>query len=339
MSRRRSPLLLLVLLSALAVLLAACGNGSRSGSGAAHHDSGSADRAATDTGTAGPLKVTATDLRLGDASVGSDATPLRKLPGRHRIDPDELRADQADRDGVGAGATCPDQDLMPAPDNLPAVIASTLCLLNGERADAGLPPLSSDAKLAAAALEHSQDMVAKQYFAHDSLDGRDVVDRIKASGYLDTDRRWTIGENLAWGTGTLATPRNIVSAWMHSEGHRENILRPVFNEIGFGVVVGNPRATDGAGATYSTDFGSLGTTASSTDVASAGTTTTITAKPVSQTTKAKKAKKKAKAKAKKAKARKARARAAARRRARAARRHARRLHARATRAASGSAAS
>ena len=79
-------------------------------------------------------------------------------------------------------------------------------------------------------------MVANRYFDHQSRDGRDVVDRIRATGYIPSDRRWTVGENLAWGTGTLATPRNIVAAWMNSQGHRENILRAEFREIGFGEV-------------------------------------------------------------------------------------------------------
>jgi hypothetical protein len=178
-----------------------------------------------------------------------------------------------------------------------------------------LPPLTQDDKLAAAALEHSQDMVANHYFDHVSLDGRDVVDRIRASGYIPDDQAWTIGENLAWGTGTLATPRSIVLAWMNSQGHRENILRSAFKQIGFGVVPGNPNTTDLTGATYTTTFGSLGAAAapSSTRAGSAAPATAAPAAHKSAVT--------------------ATNAAGARRRARAARRHERRLHAKATRAA------
>ena len=164
----------------------------------------------------------------------------------------------AQRNGVGAGAACTDVDILPDGGNLATVESATLCLLNGERADAGLPPLADDGQLAAAALEHSQDMVANQYFDHLALDGRDVVARIRATGYIPEDRRWTVGENLAWGTGVLATPKSIVAAWMASQGHRENILRAEYREIGFGVIAGNPRSTDGAGATYTTNFGAVG---------------------------------------------------------------------------------
>ena len=43
-----------------------------------------------------------------------------------------------------------------------------------------------------------------------------------------------IGENIAWGTGTFGTPRSIMNAWLHSAGHRENILTASFTELGVG---------------------------------------------------------------------------------------------------------
>jgi hypothetical protein len=142
-------------------------------------------------------------------------------------------------------------------DNLPVIAEATLCLLNGERADRGLGPVSPNSKLAGAALAHSRDMVERRYFAHDAPDGSDVVDRVRATGYLDGGGGWTLGENLAWGTGALATPRSIMQAWMNSAGHRENILRRDYREIGLGVALGNPRNPDGVGATYTTAFGTV----------------------------------------------------------------------------------
>jgi hypothetical protein len=84
-----------------------------------------------------------------------------------------------------------------------------------------------------------------------------VLDRIKRTGYIRDDRPWRVGENLAWGTGALATPGAIVRAWMNSPGHRENILNAHYREIGVGVVPGNPARTDGAGGTYATAFGTI----------------------------------------------------------------------------------
>ena len=69
-------------------------------------------------------------------------------------------------------------------------------------------------------------MVDHQYFAHEGRDGSQPAERIRATGYLSGGGAWRIGENLAWGTGDLATPRAIMAAWMHSPGHRANILQP-----------------------------------------------------------------------------------------------------------------
>ena len=83
-------------------------------------------------------------------------------------------------------------------------------------------------------------MVDHQYFAHEGRDGSQPAERIRATGYLSGGGAWRIGENLAWGTGDLASPRAIMAAWMHSPGHRANILQPQYRQIGFGVIAGNP---------------------------------------------------------------------------------------------------
>jgi uncharacterized protein YkwD len=266
MPRRLLPI------AAVLCALAAAGCGSPAG------NSGG-DRAATKIGSSpriSPLQVTATDARLGDATQADSRNGIQELKVPSRIvDPAALRALEGQRNGVGAGAACENTDLIPDGGNLAVVTAATLCLLNGERADAALPPLVLNAKLAESALEHSQDMVSNQYFDHNSQDGRDVVDRIRATGYIPSDRQWTVGENLAWGTGTLGSPRNIVAAWMNSPGHRENILRAEYREIGFGVVHGNPRSRDSEGATYTTNFGSVNAPAAGTAGQQVAATTTV----------------------------------------------------------------
>ena len=79
------------------------------------------------------------------------------------------------------------------------------------------------------------------------------VDRLDA-GYARRYDGWQLGENLAWGTGALASPRGVMAAWMDSPGHRHTILRRGYREVGFGVRLGVPR-DDGIGATYTADFG------------------------------------------------------------------------------------
>jgi uncharacterized protein YkwD len=200
----------------------------------------------------GPATVENTDGRLGAAtSVRPGARPRElSLGGRPDLIP---RDDAPRRDGVGASAACPNP--APAPGALGAVAEATLCLLNGERSDHGLAPLAANDKLGAAATAYAQDLVAGSYFSHTGRDGSNVRQRIERTGYIRAGRGWALGENLAWGTGGLASPGAIMQAWMNSPGHRENILNPDYREVGVGVVAGNPAAANGAGATYATEFG------------------------------------------------------------------------------------
>jgi uncharacterized protein YkwD len=155
-----------------------------------------------------------------------------------------------------ADEACANTDVAPAPGNLDVVRAAILCLNNQERAARGLPALKENARLRQAAVGHSGDMVQRRYFDHESPGGSSMVDRILSAGYVRSNQGWSLGENIAWGTGSLATAAKIHKAWMGSPGHRANILRRSFREIGIGIVVGTPvaRPSD-AGATYTADFG------------------------------------------------------------------------------------
>lgn len=108
-----------------------------------------------------------------------------------------------------------------------AVEQEVVRLTNVERAKAGCRPLKANAKLRAAAYGHSADMSAKNYFDHDSKDGRTFVDRIKAAGYSFS----AAAENIAKGYGSAAA---VVDGWMNSSGHRANILNCTYTEIGVG---------------------------------------------------------------------------------------------------------
>lgn len=134
---------------------------------------------------------------------------------------------------------------------------ATLCLLNRVRARHGLPSLRLDGKLSRAALRHSRDMVRKRYFAHDSRDGRSFSHRIHAARYVPRGASWWVGENLGWGSGSLAEPMALVRAWMHSPGHRANILNRTFRDVGIGIVPRAPVGSHRDGATYTTDFGRI----------------------------------------------------------------------------------
>ena len=137
------------------------------------------------------------------------------------------------------------------------LVRATLCALNLERRGRGMRRLRLSKRLSRAARRHARDMARRNYFSHNSLSGASFVARIKRAGYLHGARSWRAGENIAWGTGTRATPRSTVQAWMNSPGHRANILNRRFRHIGIGVAYGTPARglNVGAAATYVNDFG------------------------------------------------------------------------------------
>jgi uncharacterized protein YkwD len=153
-------------------------------------------------------------------------------------------------------ADCANADLMPNQITVPDFNAAMLCLLNQDRASQGLAPLSENAQLDSSALVHSDEMRRVGFFAHESPDGSPFQKRIINTGYLVGTSSWSIGENIAWGSWTLGTPRAINTAWMNSPHHRDNILDPGYREIGVGSVVGSPTDPNNSGARIVThDFG------------------------------------------------------------------------------------
>jgi len=98
------------------------------------------------------------------------------------------------------------------------------------------PALTWNALLTQAAEGHSQDMVANNFFAHDSFDGRTFDQRITATGY-----NWTlVAENIAAGQTTID---QVMAGWMASEGHCVNIMNAAIAEIGVVCVSGSSSNT------------------------------------------------------------------------------------------------
>lgn len=109
-----------------------------------------------------------------------------------------------------------------------AYATQVLDLTNEARQANGLFPLTPDASLEQAAASYAQVLAVNDWFDHVGPDGSTVQGRAEAAGYAG----WVLlAENLAKGTG-LATPAEVVDAWMASEGHRHNILNPGLEEIG-----------------------------------------------------------------------------------------------------------
>lgn len=126
-----------------------------------------------------------------------------------------------------------------------------LCLVNAERTKRGLPKLSLSGDLRQAARGHSSHMVGSRFFDHTCPHGSTPSTRARRAGYGSQ----TIGENLAWGSGSWASARYTVKSWMRSPGHRANILRRSYRRVGVGVKRGAPRGGVSGASTYTAVFG------------------------------------------------------------------------------------
>jgi uncharacterized protein YkwD len=107
------------------------------------------------------------------------------------------------------------------------------------------PPLSLARALTRAALAHSRDMTARDFFSHTGSDGSTPGERATRAGY-----RWRmVGENIASG---VRTPREVVAGWLASPHHCANIMTAGFRQMGVAFAV-NPASTQGIDWTQ--DFG------------------------------------------------------------------------------------
>lgn len=105
-------------------------------------------------------------------------------------------------------------------------------LTNEKRKEAGLKPLKLNEELSSAAQAKVSYMFEKNFWAHVAPDGTTPWYFIKNAGY----EYEYAGENLARGFNNT---EDIVSAWMESPTHRENLLSPNYEDIGFAVSPGS----------------------------------------------------------------------------------------------------
>jgi len=127
---------------------------------------------------------------------------------------------------LAASAAC-GSDPGVAPDAA-SDIALFVELMNQHRADVGCPELTWNAEVAAVAQAHSEDMVARDFFAHTNPDGDSPFDRLTNAG-IDFS---AAAENIAYG---YPTPEAVLDAWLASDGHRANIENCALTEHGVGL--------------------------------------------------------------------------------------------------------
>jgi uncharacterized protein YkwD len=126
------------------------------------------------------------------------------------------------------------------------------CLTNFARAKQSLPPLRLSTTLNTAGRAKLTSDLSCGEFSHTPC-GR-PFENVFAT-YLKGAANYQIGENIAWGTGSLGTPRQTMSGWLHSTGHRANILTAAFAELGIGYLPAQ-RFQGYSGATlWSQEFG------------------------------------------------------------------------------------
>lgn len=94
-------------------------------------------------------------------------------------------------------------------------------------------------------------MIQRAYFSHDTKgSGESACERMREIGY----RYRMCGENIAFGSGDTGKPDRIFKNWMGSKGHRKNILKPGFREVGIAAVKGEYKGFENTNM-WTADFG------------------------------------------------------------------------------------
>ena len=106
-----------------------------------------------------------------------------------------------------------------------------LALVNAERKKVGLKPLALSQRCQAQADKRAKEICQRGRFNH-----KGAFNGLRGYGWM--------GENIAKG---YRSPAAVVRGWMHSKGHRANILSPRFTHLGVGVCRGYWVQTFGGG--------------------------------------------------------------------------------------------
>lgn len=127
-------------------------------------------------------------------------------------------------------------------------VSQLLAATNEQRTKNGVAPLTMNNKLVSAAQSKANDMVARNYWAHNTPDGKEPWVFFDAAGY----DYYKAGENLAYG---FSTSNAAVAGWMNSASHRENLLDSAFTEVGFGFANGENYNNSGQETVVVAEYG------------------------------------------------------------------------------------
>jgi uncharacterized protein YkwD len=157
-------------------------------------------------------------------------------------------------------------DTVPQSGNSAMVSQAVHCLIDAERAKAGLAPLTRTSSLDAAAASHAAAAASLKWWSPGAdshtnpQTGSTPWSRITGAGYCPNPVSWAYAETTYTGWGGPGTPRAAVHWWVNvsTYGHRQIVLSPTLTDVGIGVAAGtaNPAGASASdGGTYVVDFG------------------------------------------------------------------------------------
>ncbi|MFG6199730.1 CAP domain-containing protein [Nonomuraea sp. JJY05] len=157
-------------------------------------------------------------------------------------------------------------DQAPTSGNLTMVRQAVHCLIDAERAKAGLAPLTRNSQLDAAAAAHADAAATLKWWrpgadSHTNPQtGSTPYSRITGAGYCPNPLSWAYAETTYTGWGGSGTPRAAVHWWVYvsTYGHRQIVLSPTLTDVGIGAAAGaaDPSGAGAAGGgTFVVDYG------------------------------------------------------------------------------------
>jgi uncharacterized protein YkwD len=152
---------------------------------------------------------------------------------------------------IAPASACPNQTDPAAPAAVQ--VRAMVCMTNFARERGAIAALTELSALDRAARHKSADILRCDEFSHEAC-GRKFTFWIERVGYLGGGCA-SVGENIAWGTGRFGSVRSIFTAWIHSPGHRANILGSAFLDLGVGLRIGRLEGHAGAHV-WTQEFGS-----------------------------------------------------------------------------------
>lgn len=116
------------------------------------------------------------------------------------------------------------------------------CMHNFARKKKGRKPLRKRGKLQWSATQKTREILECQDFSHDAC-GRDAFYWIRRTGFMSGC--YGVNENISYGSGWKGSVRNVMSGWLHSDGHRRALLTRRHRFIGIGLARGSYQGYDG----------------------------------------------------------------------------------------------